>query len=108
MRTLTKLTEAIAETVIEVVQKKHWTMFINNTFAFSNVGLNNRKLIEDFKAVEKDLDLLDQLKDAVLEHPKVKEFGESKGGRIFDVVWMAIIYNSKAALEIKHIIEEEV
>ena len=106
MKVLTKLTEAIAETIVEAIQKKPWTAFINNTFAFSDVALKNKSLVEDFKAVEENPELLEDLKTAVLNHRKVKELGEEKAGRIFNAIWMAIIFNSKTVLEIKSIVEE--
>ena len=106
MKVLTTLTEAIAETVIEAIQKKAWTAFIDNTFAFTDVAFRNKQLVEDFKAVEADPQLLEQLKHDVLNHRKVKEIEGEKAGRIFNVIWMAIVFNSKSILEIKSIVEE--
>ena len=106
MRVLTVLTEAIAETVIEAIQKEVWTAFIDNTFAFTNVAFKNKQLVEDFKAVEANPQLLEQLKNDVLSHRKVKEIEGEKAGRIFNIIWMAIVFNSRSILEIKSIVEE--
>ena len=103
---LTELAKVIAETIIEGIQKKPWTAFIDNTFDLGDVAFRNKQLVRDFLAVEKDPELLELVRVQVLDHPKVKEFGEEKGGRIFNVIWGALIYNSKATLRIKSIIEE--
>jgi len=103
---LTNLASAIAETVIEAIQKKPWTAFVDNTFDFGDVAFRNKKLVQEFAEVANNPYLLDQVRIDVLSHPKVKEFGEEKGGRIFNVIWQALIFNSKAALKIKAIIEE--
>jgi hypothetical protein len=106
MKVLTLLTETIVETIIEAVQKKAWTAFINNTFALSDVAFRNKALVRDFKAIEENPELLEQLKKDVLEHHKVKELEGDKAGRIFNVIWLAVIFNSKTILEVKGIIEE--
>jgi len=106
IKKLDKLTNAVAETVIEAVQGRPWTAFVNNTFDFGNVALGYKQLISDFLAVEADPDLLDNLKQSVLNHPKVKEVGDEKAGRLFIVIWSMIVFNAKGALACKAIIEE--
>jgi hypothetical protein len=103
---LTNLARTIAETVIEAIQKKPWTAFIDNTFDFGDVAFKNKKLVQEFAEVANNPDLLDKVRADVLSHPKVKEFGEEKGGQVFNVIWQALVFNSKAALKIKGIIEE--
>ncbi|OED34273.1 hypothetical protein AB832_07910 [Flavobacteriaceae bacterium (ex Bugula neritina AB1)] len=103
---LKRLANVVTETIIEAIQKKPWTAYVNNTFTVSSVVFEHKHLVSDFLAVEKDQSLLDDLQTEVMNHPKLKELGEDKAARIFKNVWAMIIFNSRGVLEIKSIVEE--
>ena len=104
--TIERLTSVIVETVVEAIQKKPWTAYINNTFDMAGLAFDNKKLAKEFVQINSNPNLLKQIESSVLNHPKLKPLSADKSIEIFRVVWTTIVFNASSILKIKSILQE--
>lgn len=102
---LRRLTFATIETIIEAIEKEHWTAFVNNTFDFTAVVFNNKKLIQQIKEAKNDSSVLKKLEQEMVEKWG-KRYELSVAEKIFKLIWAALIYNTSTCIEIADIVKE--
>lgn len=102
---LKRLTLAIIETIVEGIEKKPWTAFINNTFDFTAVTFNHKQLVEEIMDAKADPEIMEALEQEACEKWADK-YSDHIAKKIFQIAWAALLYNVGATFEIKDVIEE--
>lgn len=102
---LERLMLTTIETIIEGIEKEPWTAFINNTFDFTSVMLNNKKLIVEIVEAKNDPNVMGQLEAKAVDKFG-KRFSNSLVAKIFQLSWAALLFNVATVAEIDKVVRE--
>jgi hypothetical protein len=100
---LEKLMLTTIETIIEGVEKKPWTAFINNTFAFTSVVFKYGELISKIEEAKNNPQYLEGLKQKANEKWGSK-YKDGLVADIFDLIWAAMLYKVATIMEIHDLV----
>jgi hypothetical protein len=102
---LEKLLNVTIETIMEGIEHKPWTAFINNAVAFTGVMLNNQQLIIEVREVKNNPQYLLDIETKI-----ITKFGNKYESElvalIFKHVWGALIYNISTIVAIVEEVKE--
>jgi len=102
---LENLMNTTIETIIEAIEKKPWTAFINNTVAFTGVIINNKGLIEDIKKVQGSPTLITEMEERAVQRFG-KKYENELVSKIFKMVWAAVVFNISTVIAIDEVVRE--
>ena len=102
---LENLLNTTIETIMEGIEHKPWTAFINNAVAFTGVMLNNQELVKEIKEVKDNPQYLENIERNIIQKFG-KKYENELVGIIFRHVWGALIYNISTIIAITEEVKE--
>lgn len=104
-RPLENLLNTTIETIMEGIEHKPWTAFINNAVAFTGVMLNNQQLIIEVREVKNNPQYLLDIEAGIINRFG-KKYKSDLVALIFKHVWGALIYNISTIVAIVEEVQE--